>query len=342
MTNQNRIHSLTGLKGIFILFIVLTHTLPNTPLIQAIPFSSFIAKYGGHLGNSMFFMLSGYLIALAYKSRIRSKSVAFGDYLLRRLHKLYPMYILSNLAMLFFQILEYGPSALTLEKLAFTVLLQSGGGLGYHVPYNASTWFLSALFVCYIVYYFFAYHAKNSTQYYCMIVFGVIWGYTLIKHCSTIPFCYEGNGRAFLNFFIGCLLSEIYPNLRQNMRKWLHPAGFLILAGSFYMFMRYGVEIIAGSMQTALAFVISPLVLLLASGNGIIAKILEWKPVVYLGNISISIYFWHMVVHSLFCWIFQLPSQFNILSDALYAPYLVAMFVFSIVVFHLFRKKNLV
>lgn len=135
MEKSRNYPALTGLKGIFCLVILWFHTLPKTPLVNSIPLSSFISKFGGTLGNYIFFMLSGFLIASSYKARISSHSLSFSDYLVKRLRKLYPLYLLSNLVMLLLEVLEYGMSVINLQRIAYTLLLQAGS-LDPLRPYN--------------------------------------------------------------------------------------------------------------------------------------------------------------------------------------------------------------
>lgn len=340
--DRKYIHSLTGIRGIFILFIVFSHTFPQSQFFQSLPLVPFISLYGGQLGNSMFFILSGYLMALSYKERIRSGNLPFGKFLMRRLHKLYPMYIITNAIMMIFQIIENGISVFSIRRFVFTLLIQSGCGLHNELPYHGATWFVTAIFVCYIVYYFLTYHAKTTTQYYCFIAAGLIIGYALNTKELMLPFCFNENGRAFMNFFIGCVLFEVFPLLSQKTRRWAQPAAAIFLLGCLYLMKAYGVNIISGSLQVALAFLINPLVLLLATGNGIFAKFLGSKPVVALGTISIAIYFWHMPVYECF----RLSTNFLLqradLPDLLFVIYFVVMMLFSIGVYHFFHKKNLI
>ena len=217
--------ALTGLKGLFIWFIIYFHTAPKTPFFSAIPGNEFLTLYGGTLGNSMFFVLSGFLLSWGYRKRIRERTVSFPDYLGRRLAKLYPPYFISTIVMILLNVLEYGLSAINLKMVVFDLLLQSGGGLVASSPYNGPGWFLSALFVCYLVYYLIAYHTRHSTAYRCAIGLGIAWGYILICGNWTLPFCFSQNGKAFMNFFVGCALTEIYPyfaRLKRGGCGWQH------------------------------------------------------------------------------------------------------------------------
>ena len=329
MKKSRTFDAVTGLKGICIILIVFYHTLPQTTLIDKIPFTSFIRIYGGNLGNYMFFMISGFLIANGYRDRIAAREISFGTFLLRRLRKLYPLYILSNLVMLIGEVMAYGPSAIKLNKIVFTVLLQSGGGLEQMPPYNGSTWFLSALFVCYIAYFFVAYSAKNRTSYRCFLCLGILWGYSRLFGGWDSPICFGRNGESFLTFFLGCALAEMLPYLTQNVWKWLQPAAVLILAGSGFLLMRYGVEIISGDSRVAFAFLICPLVICLAVGDNPISRFLKLKPVLYLGKLSISIYFWHVAIYNLFMYIYRTAAYGTELGSMQYLLYIVIMLILS-------------
>lgn len=322
MEQTRRFHSLTGLKGIFTLLIVFFHTLPTTPLISAIPLTSFIGIYGGTLGNYMFFMLSGFLICHTYKDRIAGKTVAFPHYLVRRLKKLYPLYIVTNIAALLVTMVQYGMSAVNLRLMAFTALLQAGGGLDGVHPYNGPTWFVSALFVCYIAYYFLAYHAKNPTQYACGIVFGIVWGYTLLCEKWHLPFCHEQNGAAFLNFFLGCALAELFPRITAKTHRWLQPVSILALGVSAVLLLRYGVEIICGDSRVAFAFVICPLVIYLALEQKAFVWLLESRPFRLLGSLSVSLYFWHFVIYDGFRFVYRLAVPGGEIREGQYLVYL--------------------
>lgn len=296
LENRQTIRSLTSLKGIFIWIIVLHNTFLLDTVLDHLPGMPFIRLFGGSLGNSMFFMLSGFLMAIGYREKIAQRQISFEDFLCRRLKKLYPMYALSNIAALLLNVWQYGISAVNLKKIAFTFLLMQGGGLEAGNPYNSPTWFVSALMVCYVVYFAGACLTKNKTAYRVMLVTGVGIGYYLCSAEWNVPACYPGNGVAYLNFFLGCILAEVYPQIK-NCRSLLKPACVFAVAGSLYLMMRYGVEVISGGSATAFSFVICPMVLYLAYEEGLCRRVLEWKPLLYLGNISMGVFYWHLVLY---------------------------------------------
>lgn len=330
MEKSKNLDALTGLKGIFIFVIVFYHTLPLTPFMDKIPLTSFIHIYGGTLGNYVFFMISGFLICWNYRSRIQQGDISFPLFMKRRLQKLYPIYILSNAAMLLSDLIEYGLCAINLKNIALTVLLQNGGGLETAHPFNGPTWFVSALFVCYMAYYFVAYISKNRTQYFCLLAFGIIWGYSIVVGEWQPPIYFGRNGESFMNFFIGCTIAEVYPYIRDRQHKILRPAALASLVLSVALLLTYGVEVISGNSRVGFAFVICPLTLYLTLESKLFSGFLKSKPIMWLGKISISVYFWHYVIYVYFHAVWKLCSGGAPITDISYAGYLVIMIVLSV------------
>ena len=329
MNNRRSFDSITGLKGLFIMVIVFLHTLPDTPLVNSIPFTSFLKNYGAIFGNSMFFMISGFLMGCSYRERIHNGEVSFQDFFVRRLKKLYPMYFASNLVMLVLQILIYDVSVIDLEKIVFTVLLQHGGGIGDGAPYNGSTWFISALFVCYIVFFYISYAARHNTQYYFMVAACVVLGYYRMSGILQIPF---PEGISFVNFFLGCAIAEIYPVIHRKLGKklWIGSGALLLVSG--YLMLDYGVEIICGDSRTAFVFWFCPLILLLALETNPVSAILGSKPMGALGKISVSVYYWHMVVYFAFEYVCNKMAPGHGIRDTEFVIYLAVMFAVCILI----------
>lgn len=296
MEEKKQIQSLGALKGLFIWIIVLHNTLPIDGVLDGVPGVAFLSLFGGSLGNSIFFMLSGFLIALSYRQRIAGGTISAEAFLMRRLKKLYPMYLLTNLAALAVEVWQYGVSAINLKRIAFTILLQAGGGLGGVDTYNSPTWFVTSLFVCYILYYIGASRCKTNGQYYGFLIVWITWGYYVSGSPLHFPFCYYGSGLAYMNFFLGCVLTEVLPAVKPYARK-LKAGALILLVASFYLMLGYGVELISGGADGAFAFWICPMILYLAWEEGFCARILEWKPFVWLGKISMPVFYWHLVVY---------------------------------------------
>lgn len=333
MKDKGYFGTLTSLKGLFILIIVLHNTLAVTPLFSGVPGTAFLILFGGSLGNSMFFLLSGFLLSVGYRNRIQSHSVPFGTYLRRRLQKLYPMYILSSAAALAIDLLRYGISALNLEKLIFTVLLIGG-------CYNSPTWFLCILFRCYIVYFAVAYFAKSSTHYFSYLALCVLVGYIVMAGEWNLPFFTSGCGIGFMNFFLGCILAEVYPVISEKLHRWLQPLFLVLVPLLAYLMLAYGVEIIAGDVRIAFGWVMCPMVIYLALVKGPCSWILRRKWLESLGKISSAIFFWHLVLYFAFCDGYALITRGGSVQEQQYLVYFVLMIALSAGFFKLEESWN--
>lgn len=322
MDQNGHFRTLTALKGLFILIIALHNTLAITPLFSNIPGTAFIILFGGSLGNSMFFILSGFLLSAGYKNRIRNHSISFGSYLLRRLKKLYPLYILSNAAALMISLVRYGISAINIEKLVFTILLIRG-------PYNSPTGFLCSLFVCYILFFGISYFAKTPTHYWIYLALSVIAGYSLMTENPGLVVLNSRNGLAIMNFFVGCILAEVYPQIPEKLHKKLQPLCLVLVPVLMYLMLAHGVEIIAGDVRVCFTFALCPMILYLALVKGPCSKILQFKGFVALGNISSSIFFWHLVLYSAFCDLYAVFSKGESIREPHYILYFLLMILLS-------------
>ena len=322
MEQKGYFRSLTALKGLSILIISLHNTLSITPLFSKIPGTAFIILFGGLLGNSMFYILSGFLISVVYRERIQNHIISFPEYLLRPLKKLYPMYLLSNAAALIIELIHYGVSAINIQKIVFTLLLVRG-------PYNHPTGFLCAVFVCYILFFAITYFAKSSTHYLSGVTMGMIVGYMLTAIDLDLPFLTSGNGVALMNFFLGCILSEVYPLISEKLHRWLQPLFLVLLPLLMFVMLSYGVEIIAGDVRICFCFVICPMVLYLALVKGPCRRILQFKGFVALGKISSCVFFWHLVLYFVFQDLYALFTQGAAMQEPQYLLYFVLMLAFS-------------
>lgn len=291
--------------------------------------TSLIGIYGGTFGNYMFFMLSGFLMAYSYRKKIEKHEISLKAYLLRRLCKLYPLYLLSNMVMIVAEMVQHGTSVINLKRIVLTLLLQCGGGLETGHPYNGPSWFISALFVCYLVFYFIAHYSKNQTHYICLIIAGIIWGYSIAVDGWIPPLSYGRSGDAFLNFFIGCALAECLPKMARSGKyigSWIATAILLI---SGVLCLRYGVEIICGDSKVAFAFVMCPLLLYLAVADNLISRFLGSKLMVFVGKISVSVYFWHFVLYVIYAYAYKILFKAPV-GDVAYGGYLLLLFVLSV------------
>lgn len=343
--NRKQFPSLTGLKAVMCLFVVFYHTLPVTPLMDAIPLTSMLRYIGGHVANGVFFMISGYLMVNSYRDRISSGSVSFGPFLYKKISKFYRIYLLTNGLSMILRMLRYGLSSINLHDVAMILLMQNGGMLRDNYPYNGATWFICMLLVCNIVFFAVRYLAKNRTAYCCGLAGVIVWGYIALTHDYKFPAVHTLMGVGLVNFFLGCALAEVYSYISRETHKWLSPLTLLGLAFAGFLMLKNGVDNALGSQLPGIAFGLSPMIVYSSLTNPLVSRLLSSKPMKALGKISISVFFWHMPLYEA---ILQLKGRCTgneMLTDLQYLGYLVLTLVVSYLSFRylenvFFREKT--
>lgn len=332
--------SLPGLRGLIMIPLVFFHTMELTPLFLKIPLISLVWTHFFRYCTYEFLMISGFLMATQYGKRIRNREITFGRYLTRRLQSVYPMYLISNLAMLGIFIFRSGISVLDLDQLLMVLTIQAGGGLSMDYPYNYPTWFISYLMVCYLLYFALEYFSKNKTQYRCGLVALMVLGYILSEQGWSFYFLYSANGFALLGFFIGVFLGDIYPELTDRRKNQLALISMVTIVLVFSMGLYVGFFQISSNIVSLGMFFLCPQVLILALACPLVSQILQWKPFRLLGRISMSIFFWHAVLHELFAYELLSLGILPQVYEIRYGLYWVVLILFSCLSEYLFAKWN--
>lgn len=338
--NRKYYDSLVGLRGLFILLIVLFHI--SVTLGTVLPDElEFIYTYGGYMGNYFFFMLSGFLIAHNYKNKIATNEIDFLVFIKKRLLKLYPLYIITNgLALLLKVHLNGWAGSIHLSDLIKVTFLTTTGWIDDGYPYNEPCWFISVLFLCYILAYFVFKLVKSQRDiYYLLLFFIPMWGYYLENAWLSMPFCYNHNGEGFLNFFIGIALYEIL-SVNEKQIKNFKILGILISIVLFVLFARLGFDVVCDDPRLAFTFFICPFAIFYAIHGKSCNKILCLKPFIWLGKISMSIFFFHSPLLTLFAIYKPKVESLEFYSNSVYLIlYFTILSLVSITSYWLIEKK---
>lgn len=336
MKRKPHLTALTGLKGIGILCIVLYHTLDQ----HAFGFqsaTSLIKAYGGYIGNYLFFMLSGFLMAYNYQERISSRDVPFPVFLRSRLIRLYPLYLITNVVMLGIYLLDSGLSFFNLEHMILNFTMQGTGGFSSVIQYNYPTWFVCALLVCCLVYYLVAYASKNRTQYLVLLAAIMLAGRWLEVSDLQFPYLYRVNGEGYFNFFAGCLLCELLTSNQHAHRKSRTVVSLLCLLVVTAATLLMDLYTVAGDVRVVFTVLLCAPLIVLALECKPVCAFLSFRPVELLGKISASVFFWHVIIENRFS--FHWASQFGLSYHVYYALYLMLLLACSTLSYFLIEKK---
>ncbi|MBS1683630.1 MAG: acyltransferase [Bacteroidetes bacterium] len=302
--SPDRVHYLDSWRGIAAVVVVLFHLI--TPLSGAYHLSDSYGFYSrlafdGTDWVSFFFVLSGF--ALSYSFIISRKTLDVLDFYIKRVFRIYPLYILAVLLSYIICRPAGGSSGIDLLREIllfprFVKLLIPGWSLSVEVG-------CSLLMPLVIVY---ALHSRKS---FVLILFSSLFQYTIIGRQP------EESPASFLfHFMLGTYIALLLRECRFSKGKMpmadASPAiVFLILLMSYPFFcMRWYIEAIPDigyivklatdsinmSFHQLFHFIsgtLSFVIIVLTLSNSRIQKILSVAPLQFLGKISFGIYIMH-------------------------------------------------
>ena len=299
--------ALTAVRGVAALWVVLYHLHYEVSRLFPGFYDIFAPVFkSGYLGVDLFFVLSGFVIALNYQTHFHHfKWSAYKQFLIKRLARIYPVYLAS----LLLTVLVVGGYILFdfkyrhMDRFTWIGLLQSitmTQALIFPIPrvWNVVAWSVSAEWAAYLSFPLLAFCAqrlpRNVTRVLAMVL--VCCLYVLVMYHLKRPSAMEvGLVRVAGGFSMGvmiCNLRTILPATFVKSRGWLLLGCLCLALGPCYYSLTMKIWV-SSLIWAPMAFV--PVVFALAqpgAQSGFLVKPL-W---LYLGRISYSLYMVHAVV----------------------------------------------
>lgn len=312
---NRRILELDSVRGFASIFVILLHFFAWNPFLE-IP----IIK-NSTLMVELFFVLSGFVIFNAYANKLNS----FNDVLnfqILRLARLYPVHILFLVLFLVREVFKLmfevaGMSDVRVSAFAFgenvfqtflehIFLLQAVLPTGNAYTFNIPAWSISVEFYTYIL---FALIVLNFGQKKIWI-FGLLALVSVIMLSTKQTFGFEWLVRCIAGFFMGCLLAHALKKIKLTVPRY---ASFVALA---LLFLFLHLKPVGQLNVWVYFFSILLIATLVLAPDGYLNSVLKMKPLVWLGEMSFSIYMSHYFVLSLvtsyFKRILQYPDVLNV------------------------------
>lgn len=316
-----RLYEIDTLRGITIFFIVLFH-INGSNLEKAFPnILKYFYTYGGRYGNTLFFMLSGFMIYNIYFVKI--DNITLGKFIYNRISKFYITYICSSLVL----ILVQRPTLETLnyKNIILNICLITSGWIEDIYPFNVPCWFLSALILQYIIWYIVTKKNKENCAY---IYIGLmLLGLSMQRLSLNVPFLYYHTGEAMVPFFEGCILCKVWKEKYLYVNKLIKIGTVTLLIFSMLV-KQIGFFKAAGEAQYAWLFLITPLVILCALEVGLIKNFLKSKLMYSLfGTISTYIFFWHIPCLAIYNSAIS-KLQPDLSANRLFIGYIIFLYIF--------------
>jgi peptidoglycan/LPS O-acetylase OafA/YrhL len=343
MTDGANIRSLTSLRFFAAMWVVLFHYWPDLTGTEVMP--GLIGK--GYLGVELFFILSGFILSHVYRTAVEEGQFRYGAFLWARLARVYPLHI-ATLVGLGAVALAAGsagfgvdPNILSWAALPANLTLTQAWGLAPVAGWNHPSWSISAEWFAYLTFPVFAWTALKLKDRPLLSValaagflaalytgFQAVAGFPLTK--ATIAW---GALRIVPCFALGCALHSLW-RARPAQNRQVAFAGALISGAAVLAFAALGAP--DALIVTVLGGVIFFLAQLGQTGSAILTQ----SPLVYLGEISYSVYMicvpWKIVFVNAATRILQLNN--NQLPLGLWLVFLVGVIPLAALSYHLIEK----
>lgn len=289
-----------------------------------------------NVGVSYFFILSGFIMIIAYH---RKEKIGYRDFYRNRVARIYPLYVVGLLLYFVTRYYDFG--------FYKTFLYLSGVQSwipGKALILNFPGWSISVEFLFYLLFpwlYNYLYSKGNKSIW---VIAVLIWiGTQVFSNLYTNSLSYKGphtDSHEFIHYFplwhineflIGNLAGLLFVRNRREKNHDLAIA--LLFIGILLSLIFIPLNFHNGLM--AVFFV--PVIYLISCNNGVISKVFSLKPLEFLGEISYAIYIIHIpvlyIVRS-FLWDYFQVSESNVIF---WIYILVLMFVSA--VFYQFVEK---
>lgn len=269
-----RFTALDSWRGVCALIVALFH-FRSTGAPSELPIVA-----NGWLFVDFFFALSGFVLSRTYEGRLSTLGDA-GRFAFRRFGRLWPLHALMLAAFVvtaFLQRDTIGEQHSTYAILTNLLLIQ---GLGMHseLTWNGPSWSISVEWVLYLVFAALAFVQGRLIAYAVLAIGGVAMLVFVAPHGMGSTYDY-GVFRGLAGFFTGCLVAQL-PLRRIGTIGEIATVGLVVAFVS------------SGELQFLAPLVFGLAVYVFAGSMGVVARLLNAKPLVKVGEWSYSIYMTH-------------------------------------------------
>ena len=296
MTAAPRLDALTGLRGIAAWFVVFYHA--RLSLTDWVPADVLDVAGKGYLAVDLFFMLSGFVMWLNYGPKLREQGLAGAKgFWWRRFARVWPLHAAVLAGMVAFAVLLLATGRDTanypMAELPLHVLLVQNWGFTPDLSWNHPAWSISTELGAYLLFPFavIAFHWEKARP--ALLVAGVLvcaqllHGVFVLAGAETLgdQITRLGLIRCLLQFVIGMMLALVWRNWRTHVSPVPAYACAVLLGSLMVLFA------VPETLGVPLAF--AALLLALALDHGPLARLLESRPLVWLGDASYATYLVH-------------------------------------------------
>lgn len=289
-----------------------------------------------NIGVSYFFILSGFIMIVAYHTK---EKIAYSDFYRNRVARIYPLYITG---LLLYLVMKYSGFSF-LNMMLYLSGLQSWFP-GYALVLNFPGWSVSVEFLFYLVFPFLYNYFYSKGNKSIWIITVLLWlGTQVFSNLYIGSPSYKGPhtvSHEFSHYFPLWHISEfLIGNLAglffiKNFRKKNHDVLLLLLFAAVLLSLIF---IPLNFHNGLMAVLFIPLIYLLSCNKGAVTKLFALKVPEYLGEISYAVYIVHIPVLYIIRKI--LWDYFHVYkSNVVFLIYLPCLLVISIILYEWIEK----
>ena len=292
---SDRLLVLDSLRGICAIMVALFHfqttgVIANMPIVR-----------NSWLFVDFFFVLSGFVIAAAYRQRI-ADGFSPRQFMWVRFWRLYPLHIAILCVLLLSELLfaagmvnagrePFGPGRTVKEFLYATTFLNCFG-LTDELGWNGPSWSIGGEWWAYAAFAAIEITARARANLVWVIVVGVALVLAAYSGVADRTFNW-GILRALLGFGIGTLTFAIHARHPFQLLKGATAVEVLLMALAAIV-----VIVTPTSARVAGPFAFAAIVFTFASSGGLFSKLLKAPLLIHLGALSYSIYLWQVFLQA--------------------------------------------
>src|SRR6266853_3180955 len=294
MQNKVRLVDLDSLRGIAALAVVLWHYRVH---FQATPLFEMLAPFylRGFLAVDFFFVLSGFVLARTYWRGARRSFLIRN--VLERVARLYPLHFATLLVVAIGQWLlvkqlnenQFIYQFNDLYHFALNLGLINYLGLQEGYSFNGPSWSISTEFfvnIIFLIVILFPRRVALATFFALMLA-----SVTVLRGIVDPTIL-----RTLVGFFVGVILFEVVHPVAKNFRPRIHDVLFFATTIAFLFYTATPWESSYSGQDLLVDMIVFSTIVIAASMGRISVAVLSYRPLVFLGKISYSIYLIHFPV----------------------------------------------
>jgi peptidoglycan/LPS O-acetylase OafA/YrhL len=253
-----------------------------------------VAK-AGYLGVDLFFLLSGFVLSHAHPTTRWTWSI-YRAFIRARFARIFPMHWAALLLIALTLVIYPGvyaamPQRFQLVDLLTSTFLIQNWGFGPLLPWNGPAWSLSTEWLVSLAFPLFLLGARRVARpsiaaFLCAAAIGVFAVFLVLTH-NPDPGVTARAGiiRTVCEFGAGCLLYRVYTaGARANVLTYVAAAALV------------GAGVLVPWLAILAVFGFALVVFLAAQNTGPVARLLSSRVMVFLGDISFSVYLVHWIL----------------------------------------------